>query len=57
MWQIRKPVRTEADQEERQRSLEEHRLVTVGDAGAFTKRDKHTDLKVELQEVLDELEL
>src|SRR3982751_671034 len=58
MWQIRKPVRTEADQEERQRSLEEHRLVRVGDAGAFNKRDKHTDLKVELhQRLLDLINL
>jgi len=37
---------------------EEHRLVTVGDAGAFAKRDKHTDLKVELhQKLLDLINL
>jgi len=34
------------------------RLVTIGDAGAFTKRDKHTDLKVELhQRLLDLINL
>jgi pilus assembly protein CpaF len=59
MWQIRKPsdpaVPSEAEQE---RSREEHRLVTIGDAGAFTKRDKHTELKVQLhQELLDLINL
>jgi hypothetical protein len=44
MWQIRKPGRAEAEsgiegEEGRQRVFEEHRLVTVGDAGAFAKRD------------------
>jgi len=59
MWQIRKAVANEADVEEtRQRALEEHRLVTVGDAGAFEKRDKHTELKVELhQRLLDLINL
>src|SRR3954454_16680178 len=59
MWQIRKPAHSDADQEEqRQRSLEEHRLVTIGDAGAFTKRDQHTELKVELhQRLLDLINL
>jgi pilus assembly protein CpaF len=59
MWQIRKPVRSEAEVEEaRQQALEEHRLVTVGDAGAFAKRDQHTDLKVELhQRLLDLINL
>src|SRR5438105_1303929 len=53
MWQIRKPARIETDDEEaRLRALEEHRLVTVGDAGAFAKRDLHTDLKVELHQRL-----
>jgi len=53
MWQIRKPVRGDVDKEEqRHRSLEEHRLVTLGDAGAFAKRDKHTELKVELHQRL-----
>ena len=59
MWQIRKAVANEPDVEEtRQRALEEHRLVTVGDAGAFEKRDKHTELKVELhQRLLDLINL
>jgi pilus assembly protein CpaF len=59
MWQIRKAVPTDVDlEEDRQRALEEHRLVTVGDAGAFEKRDKHTELKVELhQRLLDLINL
>ena len=59
MWQIRKAVRTEADlEEDRERTIQEHRLVTVGDAGAFEKRDKHTELKVELhQRLLDLINL
>jgi pilus assembly protein CpaF len=56
MWQIRKAVRTDEDVEDnRQRALDEHRLVTVGDAGAFNKRDMHTDLKVELHQRLIDL--
>ena len=58
MWQIRKPVRSDADtevEEDRERVLEEHRLVTVGDAGAFEKRDKNTELKVELHQRLIDL--
>ena len=40
------------------RTLEERRLVTIGDAGAFAKRDVHTDLKVELhQRLLDVINL
>ena len=59
MWQIRKAVPNELDvEEDRQRVIEEHRLVTVGDAGAFEKRDKHTELKVELhQRLLDLINL
>src|SRR6187397_1855347 len=57
MWQIRKPTSVEAPEEEehRRRSMDEHRLVTVGDAGAFNKRYLHTDLKVELHQRLIEL--
>src|SRR6476646_11720487 len=57
MWQIRKPVHlmTADDEEQRLRAVEEHRLVTVGDAGASAKRDQHTDLKVELQQRLSDL--
>src|SRR5205085_547317 len=59
MWQIRKTIRgDEIDDGRRQRAREEHRLVTVGDAGAFAKRDLHTDLKVELhQRLLDLINL
>src|SRR6476469_7533360 len=59
MWQIRKPVPSETEVDEaKQQALEEHRLVTVGDAGAFAKRDRHTDLKVELhQRLLDLINL
>src|SRR6476661_1329375 len=56
MWQIRKTSRVEEfDEAQRQRTIEEHRLVTVGDAGAFAKRDHHTDLKVELHHRLLDL--
>jgi pilus assembly protein CpaF len=57
MWQIRKPSKLTGaeDEEQRQRALDEHRLVTVGDAGAFAKRDTHTELKVELHQRLIDL--
>ena len=59
MWQVRKPARHEVSPEETKAAAqEEHRLVTIGDAGAFAKRDKHTDLKVELhQKLLDLINL
>src|SRR5438045_6919847 len=59
MWQIRKTNSVEEiDEEQRQRAMEEHRLVTVGDAGAFANRSLHTDLKVELhQRLLDLINL
>jgi len=60
MWQVRKPSKgaASAAAEEKVSSIDEHRLVTVGDAGAFNKRDKHTDLKVELhQRLLDLINL
>ena len=58
MWQIKKPSRGDNAEEARQEALEEHRLVTVGDAGAFAKRDAHTELKVELhQRLLDLINL
>jgi pilus assembly protein CpaF len=58
MWQIRKPSNAALQEEDREKSREEHRLVTIGDAGAFAKRDKHTDLKVELhQRLLDLINL
>ena len=62
MWQVRKPAKggaaPKAKEEHKVSSLDEQRLVTIGDAGAFTKRDKHTDLKVELhQRLLDLINL
>jgi pilus assembly protein CpaF len=53
-WQIRKPAKLAAgdNEEQRQRAMEEHRLVTIGDAGAFEKRDTQTELKVELHQRL-----
>ena len=60
MWQVRKPARGAgaASAEKLQEELAERRLVTVGDAGAFAKRDVHTDLKVELhQRLLDVINL
>ena len=59
MWQVKKPAKGgAAPVEEKASSHDEHRLVTIGDAGAFTKRDKHTDLKVELhQRLLDLINL
>ena len=56
MWQFRKTVPGEpSEEEQRTRSIEEHRLVTIGDAGAFEKRDIHTELKVELHQRLIDL--
>ena len=57
MWQIKKANRLDGveDEGQRQRALDAHRLVTVGDAGAFAKRDKHTELKVELHQRLIDL--
>ena len=52
MWQVRKPSRGEGTEAEASRSVEELREITTGDAGAFAKRDMHTDLKVELHQRL-----
>ena len=65
MWQIRKPGSVadplpspENDPERAERDLQLRRLMTVGDAGAFAKRDTHTELKVELhQRLLDLINL
>jgi pilus assembly protein CpaF len=57
MWHVRKPAKDEIA-EERISPFDEERLVTLGDAGAFAKRDKHTELKVELhQKLLDVINL
>ena len=53
MWQVRKPQR-ETGKGESERS-EDLRLVTTGDAGAFTNRDAHTELKVQIHQRLLEL--
>src|SRR5690349_20241380 len=57
MWQIRKPshLMTADNEEQRLRAVEEHRLVTVGDAGAFAKLDKHTELTFALHKCLIDL--
>ena len=56
MWQIRKPAhKAGAALEQPELSREEQRIVTVGDAGAFEKRDIHTDLKVQLHQTLLDL--
>ena len=56
MWQIRKPADLVASIEEApELTREQQRLVTVGDAGAFEKRDIHTDLKVQLHQILLDL--
>jgi pilus assembly protein CpaF len=59
MWQIRKPAQAPGVAEEPpELSREQQRLVTVGDAGAFEKRDIHTELKVHLhQQLLDLINL
>ena len=57
-WQIRKPGRPAIQEVEAPSAVEDARLVTIGDAGAFAKRDKHTELKVELhQRLLDVINL
>jgi len=59
MWQIRRNSKFDTQEPEyHPESLEEHRVVTVGDAGAFAQRDMHTDLKVEVhQRLLDLINL
>ncbi len=57
MWQVRKS-KTAVTAAEQQTTIEQQRLMTVGDAGAFNKRDERTDLKVELhQRLLDLINL
>ena len=54
MWQIRKPKDQVAPEEVAERTEEQRRLVTTGDAGAFAvaAKELHTDLKVELHQRL-----
>jgi pilus assembly protein CpaF len=57
MWNVRKS-RSTAPEPEAAVPVEDPRLVTLGDAGAFEKRDSKTDLKVELhQRLLDLINL
>ena len=55
MWQVRKPKSGTAAAELPNHSLEQQRLMTVGDAGAFNQRDARTELKMELHQRLLEL--
>jgi pilus assembly protein CpaF len=59
VWQIRKPDQSPATpQSEATAPLQQRRVMNIGDAGAFSKRDIHTDLKVELhQRLLDLINL
>jgi pilus assembly protein CpaF len=52
MWQIRKPKDQAAPEEVSERTEQDRRLVTTGDAGAFAQNELHTDLKVELHQRL-----
>jgi pilus assembly protein CpaF len=52
MWQIRKPKDETSPEEVAERTEQERRLMTVGDAGAFATNDLHTELKVELHQRL-----
>jgi pilus assembly protein CpaF len=52
MWQIRKPKDETSPEETAERTEQERRLMTVGDAGAFAPNELHTDLKVELHQRL-----
>ncbi|MCL6741407.1 CpaF family protein [Sphingomonas sp. RB56-2] len=52
MWQIRKPKDQTGPEEVAERTEEERKLQTTGDAGAFATKDLHTDLKVELHQRL-----
>jgi len=54
MWQVRKS-KTAGHAEQPAHSLEQQRLMTVGDAGAFNQRDARTELKMELHQRLLEL--
>ena len=58
MWQVRKPARNVPAEPKTQAQLDQQRLLTVGDAGAFNQRDSRTELKVELhQRLLDLINL
>jgi pilus assembly protein CpaF len=52
MWQIRKPTDEATPEEAAERTEQDRRLMTVGDAGAFAPNELHTELKVELHQRL-----
>lgn len=53
MWNVRKSKMEDVpDETENVAAFEQHRLVTMGEAGAFANRDANTDLKVELHQRL-----
>ncbi len=52
MWQIRKPKDEVSPEEVAERTEQDRRLDSTGDAGAFATVDLHTDLKVELHQRL-----
>jgi pilus assembly protein CpaF len=52
MWQIRKPKDQVTPEEAAERTEEDRKLKTTGDAGAFAAKDLHTELKVELHQRL-----
>lgn len=52
MWQIRKPKDQVSPEEVAERTEENRKLRTTGDAGAFAAKELHTDLKVELHQRL-----
>ena len=52
MWQIRKPKDQVSPEEVAERTEEDRKLQTTGDAGAFATVELHTDLKVELHQRL-----
>jgi len=62
MWQVKKPgqrgsapAAAAVTMDDAAASNDDQRLVTLGDAGAFTQRDTHTDLKVQLHQSLIDL--
>ncbi len=55
MWQVRKSKTAVPEGDLPSHSLEQQRLMTIGDAGAFNQRDARTELKMELHQRLLEL--
>ena len=58
LWQVNKGNNTPSASDAAERSEEQRRLLTTGDAGAFSEDQTHTQLKVELhQRLLDLINL